>query len=291
MKRAPSLPNVRPKPYLDHVMVLLDAAAHRDVLASRFLGERFGRVKGKKADSSVAGAYTTFGLAGENTLVELFGATMPGPVSLTGGLVFSFEVPGSSEPARELLAEAGLVGHHQLVERTDDSSGERRPWYHLLSADLGAGSPLLLFLNEVTTEYFTGLGATPGPAGELRRRDYLDAALGAAAGPEHVLKDITGVTLRLRGDRAGRIATALAALGFDRDERADSIVVTGSGLALTLVPDESAPEGVTEIGMALTAAPERSQVHQFGDSSELVLGTDGTATWRFTPVGAAGEGQ
>jgi hypothetical protein len=266
-------------------MVLLDPDAHRDVHACGFLGEQFARRKGKQADSSVAGAYSTLGLAGENTLVELFGTTMPGPVSLVGGLVFSFEVPGSAIEAQRLLAdEANLPSHHELVYRAVDGTEDRQPWYHLLSADLGAGSPLVLFLNEVTPEYFAALGANPGPDGELRRREYLTAALGGPPSEEHLLRDITGVTVRLRPDRADRIGRALATLGFHREKQAGAAVVTGSGVAITLVAEESAPEGVTAIDLALSKAPEHPTTLRFGATSELELTGDATARWTFTPV-------
>ncbi|HYS37073.1 MAG TPA: hypothetical protein VEO01_15745, partial [Pseudonocardiaceae bacterium] len=89
-------------PRIDHVMVLLDEQAYLDVAANTFLREEFARMHRKDADSSVAGKYATLGIAGENTLIELFGSA-----PLAGGLVFSFEEPGSSPLARARLDEAG----------------------------------------------------------------------------------------------------------------------------------------------------------------------------------------
>ena len=80
-----------PVPRIDHVMVLLHEQAYLDVAANTFLRDEFARMHRKDADSSVAGKYATLGIAGENTLIELFGSA-----PLAGGLVFSFEEPGSS---------------------------------------------------------------------------------------------------------------------------------------------------------------------------------------------------
>ncbi|WP_282205269.1 hypothetical protein [Kitasatospora fiedleri] len=153
----------RPVPRIDHVMVLVGEDVLTAVDSNSFVEGRFGRVKRKVADSSVAGSYSTLGVAGRATLVELFGSPMPSASPLTGGLVFSFEEPGSSPVAHRLLDEAGLRHQHQLVTRADPGSGEQQPWYHLINADLGEGSRILLFLNEVTPSTSRASGRCPGP--------------------------------------------------------------------------------------------------------------------------------
>lgn len=270
-----------PTPLLDHVMVLLDDETYRDVASCDYLPERLCRIKTKTADSSVAGAYSTLGLAGRNTLLELFAGAIPGPRRFTGGLVFSFAFAGSAIEARRVLAEqAGIGAHYQLVTRADAESGEQRPWYHLLAPDLGADSPLLVMLNEVTPEYFTSLGASLGADGEMSRRDYLDAVLGGEPTPRQNLADLTGVTLRLRPGRVTRLREILCALGY----QADGDTVHGGAFTVTFEADESAPEGVTEVRLALLDKPEEPVEFAFGAGARLSLAASGAATWTFTPI-------
>ncbi|MDT3397678.1 DUF5829 family protein [Streptomyces sp. B1866] len=217
-----------PVPRIDHVMVLLDEDGHREVSASGFVAERFGRIRRKQADSSVAGPYATLGVAGEHTLIEFFGAALPAASPLVGGLVFTFEEPGSSLAARALLDASGHGTYrHDLVRRTERGTGERRPWYRMIDIDLGEGSPLLLFFNEVVPEYFRAIGARPAPDGRLRRRDYLAAALGEPYDGTKMMRDITGVTLAVGPRRARHLADALSVFGFRAADRAAHGVSTG----------------------------------------------------------------
>src|SRR3954447_5146742 len=96
---ASTVGDTTPTARVDHVMVLLDGATHRDVASSAYLAERFARLRRKEAESSVAGRYSTLGVAGDATLVELFGTELPAQAPVTGGLVLSFEEPGSSPRA------------------------------------------------------------------------------------------------------------------------------------------------------------------------------------------------
>lgn len=269
-------------------MVLLDGAAHRDVSSSGFLAERLGRIKRKEAESSVAGQYSTLGVAGENTLIELFGSDLPSASPLTGGLVFSFEEPGSAQRARALLDASGEVKyHHDLVRRTVEGTDEQQPWYHLISVDLGEASPLLLFLNEVTPEYFQSLGARPEPDGRLPRKSYLDAALGAATGGKGLMRDVTGVTLSVTAERGRRLADALAVFGYAGAETAPGVrELRGPGLTVRLETG-GGMERVKEIKIGLDPEaydPSIPGEFRFGETSRLVIESANTARWSFTPT-------
>jgi len=269
-------------PLPDHVMVLLDDDTYRDVNACGFLPAQFARVQPKAAGSSLAGQYSTLGLAGTNTLIELFRGAVPGPRRYTAGLVFSFERPGAVPAARRVLQErAGIPAHYQLVERTDPDSRAAAPWYHMLAPDLGPDTTLLVMLNQVTPDYYAGLGAQPGPHGRLLRREYLSAALRGAPGGTRMLGDIIGVTVRLCPAAAQRLSTALAALGY----QVEGTVLRGPSFTVTIEPDQTTSEGITALSLALAAAPPRREELRFGESSRLVLDPAGTATWTFAPVG------
>lgn len=280
----------RPIPRIDHIMVLLDGPAHQDVLKSDFLAECFGRLKLKKADSSVAGAYSTLGLAGDNTLIELFGSPLPASAPLTGGLVFSFEEPGSSDAARALLDSSGEVAyHHQLVRRAVAGAEEMQPWYHLISVDLAEASPLVLFLNEVTPEYFRSIGAKPARNGALRRRDYLDAVLDTpAADAARLMRDIAGVTVVVNSVRARRIIGALTAFGYALDDHGHGPELRGPDLAVRLRITESERERIEEIQLRLVPGrwdPDGPSEFPFGTTSRLVIEDADTARWSFDAIG------
>jgi hypothetical protein len=271
-----------PMPRIDHVMVLVDEDTYLQASASAFLSGHFARLKEKRAESSVAGQYSTLGIAGGSTLIELFGAGLPGPAPLTGGLVFSFEEPGSAAAARAVLdASSEVKYHHDLVTRTVD--GSPVPWYHLISVDLGEASPLLLFLNEVTAEYFAAAGARPAPDGAFRRSDYLDAALGARTGTGRLMRDIVGVTLLVRPERARRISAALGAFGYAAVTHALGQELRGPGLTVRLHvdDDESALERITEIEVELADGTPETAVHQFGRSARLEITVGGISKWIF----------
>jgi Family of unknown function (DUF5829) len=279
-----------PVPRLDHVMVLLDRTAYQAVQADSFVSERFARLKRKEADSSAAGQYATLGVAGENTLVELFGDQVGGGSSpLTGGLVFSFEEPGSSAAAKALLDATGTVAcQYDLVTRAQAGGGQQQPWYHLINVDLGASSPLLLFLNEVTPQYFAAIGARPTAQGMMRRRDYLDATLGKPTDDAYLMRDISGVTALVDRQRAQRIADALLAFGYECKHGDDSLELYGPDLVLRLQYTESAVDHIAEIEIQLTPDPAVGLLASdvtFGESSRLAFASDGKARWTFSPPG------
>jgi hypothetical protein len=268
---------------MDHVMVLVDQATYQDVVDADFLGSTFARRKHKQADSSIAGSYSTLGLAGDNTLIELFGSAMPSTSLLTGGLVFSFERSGSNEAARAILDGSNSVGYHyELVRRAVEGVDEPQPWYHLINVAIGPGSPLLLFMNEVTPEYFTSLGAMPDGT-DLRRRDYLDAVLGEPTDGARMLRDITGVTLSVGSDRARAIADALSLFGFDDSEHADGIELVGPELNILLRIVDGETERVTEIALGLSGidGTDPGTEYRFGATSRLVIDSPESARWIF----------
>src|SRR2546423_5862266 len=91
-------PPVAP-PLLDHVFVVLDDLAYRDVVGSRFLREEFGRVRATTDEAGTGGA-------GEKTLIALYPASAA-PGTGLARLVPSYETPGSIDAARGRLREPG----------------------------------------------------------------------------------------------------------------------------------------------------------------------------------------
>ncbi|TDV57594.1 DUF5829 family protein [Actinophytocola oryzae] len=267
-----------PTPYLDHVMVLVDRDTYGAVLAEEHLGATFGRRKHKQADSSIAGSYSTLGIAGRETLVELF-EEVPGGSPMRGGLVFSFERTGSAQAARSVLDGADDVSYYyDLVRRAVDGADEPQPWYHLINVDLGPGSPFVLFLNEVTPEYFASLGAKPADDGALRRREYLDAALGETDGGDRVFGDIRGVTIDVTADRASRIAAALTQFGFTEARTDGGVELSRADLTLSLRIAET--ERVTGLRLELFGADPGTEF-TFGGGSKLVVDSEESARWLF----------
>ncbi|HEU0301875.1 MAG TPA: DUF5829 family protein [Longimicrobium sp.] len=271
-------------PLLDHVIVMLDGEAYRDVLASGFLREELGRVKVKEAVSSYAGTYTSCIVAGHNTAVQLFDAALPSFPGLTSGLVFTFQTPGViDEVRRRLVALAATPVEYELVRRArpGEPKEEAPPAYHMVEPDFGEEAPFLITLDESFAEYFESIGAPVGPGGELFRSRYFDAAMGAPPSPGHRFEDITGVAVRLRGERVRQVVATMAALDWTAEETDEGFVLRGPGATLHLVADEEALEGVLWLRLSLTAPGEG--VHRFGETSTLSFQADGTALWSFTP--------
>jgi len=270
-----------PVPRLDHVMVLLDPVSYQAVADSGFLGTRFARRKLKHADSSVAGSYSTLGLAGDNTLIELFGTRPPGADTLAGGLVFSFAMPGSSPVARSLLTDAGVEHRYDLVRRAVEGEDEPQPWYHLINVNLGQGSPLLLFLNEVTHAYFASVGAAAAADGSLTRAGYLDAVLGEAGSGGPLMRDIASISLVASPERVARLTAALTPFGFAAEAGG---VLRAPDLTLRLAVEEGAAERVTEIGIRLSGAdPGPRREFEFGTGCRLVIDSPEWARMVFVP--------
>lgn len=278
---------------LDHVIVMLDDEAYRDLHASELLRHQLGRFKVKQATSTLAGTYTSTALAGVNTLLEFFHVAAPPLPGVTGGLVFSFEAPGSMPEVRRRLEERGATEiHYQFVERAVDGSEEKKPWYHLVRPDFGEKSPFLAMLAEVTPEYFASIGASPGPAGELCRRSYLDAALGGAPSPEHYLRDVTEAMLNLNEERASRLAATLEALGFTSETEPGTRVLRGPDVTLRLVSRDGVPEGVLEVRTSLQRPKEGPREYRLGRSARIDFGhsgDEGSAVWTFTPPKAVSQ--
>lgn len=271
-------------PLLDHVIVMLDGDAYRDVLASSFLREELGRVKVKEAVSSYAGAYTSCVVAGHNTAVQLFDAALPSFPGLTAGVVFTFQTPGViAEVQRRLEALGATPVSYEVVRRAGpgQSAEEAPPAYHMVEPDFGEDAPFLITLDESCPEYYAVIGAPLGPHGELYRSRYFDGVMGSFPTGKHRFGDITEVAVRLRGERVRQVVATLAALDWTVEEMAEGPVLRGAGATLRLVPDEEALEGVLWLRLSLTHPG--TGVHRFGETSSLSFEADGTALWRFTP--------
>jgi hypothetical protein len=244
-------PPVAP-PLLDHVFVVLDDLAYRDVVGSRFLREEFGRVRATTGEAGLE-------IAGENTLILLHPASAA-PRTGLAGIGFSYETPGSIEAARERLdhrgaspLRCGLVRHGT------------QPQCHVVQPELDPDS-----------HFHLRIAGAARDGGRLTRRAHLDAAHGRPAAPHHRLRDVAEVTVRLRADRARRLVASLEALGYPVTGGPDGQRLTGPDARIRVVVDEAEPEGVLAVGLSLNRPyPDR---HRFGDSSTLT-----GDVWTFRP--------
>ncbi|MDB4975916.1 MAG: hypothetical protein JWN48_4257 [Myxococcaceae bacterium] len=288
----PVVPAFATPPHFDHVFVTVDDETLREVNACEFLaGERLGRFLIRESESSLIGKYTPTRIFGENTLVELFPNKFGEGeefASVTVGVVFSFDHPGERISARNRLAAEGIPYRGELIERTLVPGSDPVPWYHSTRPQMGPGSPITLFFSELSPDFLQRIGARIGPDGRQDRSANLEAALQRPHGPRHLMRDLVGVTVRLRPARIGRVVQILSALGYALRETAREVQLHGPDSVVTLIPDEVAIEGLLSLQIKLARpADEPGLRFDFGPASSLVLSPlgahDDTATWSFEP--------
>lgn len=276
-------------PHLDHLFIVtdggtIDAVNACDVIAS----DAFGRFLIKHSESSLLGKYTATNIFGRSTMIEFFKDRFGTFQYVNTGLVLSFDHAGEHVPARKRLTAAGIEFHGELIRRKVPEEAEPVIWYHQTRPDLGATSPVTLFLSEITPEYFARLGARFGENGRQDRAAYFEALLRRSHGPEHLMGDVTAVTVRLRAEHADRLARILALLGYARSDLGETTDLTGPDALIRVVRDEVATPGLTEIRVGLTRpAPEPGLSLAFGEGATLVLSPGGAqdlhAVWTLTP--------
>lgn len=279
------MPNQDLCPHLDHVFLTVDRTTVEAIERCPFLAqERFGRFRVKNATSTLIGPYRTANVAGRSTFIEFFPDDAPPFPGVRLGLVLSFERPGQSAAARARLEQAGIPVHHELVRRAVAGHPDPQPWYDLLRPDFGQGSPLTLFLSQITPEYFDRIGARRTSDGRQSREAYLAAAMKAAQSPDHYFADIRRVALRQQWDRADMLARVLTTLGYTQEAVAGAVRLHGPEASIDIHVDAHAPEGLLELELALTRPCDQDSL-SFGAGSELLLGRarENVALWRFAP--------
>jgi hypothetical protein len=271
-------------PHFDHVFLTTDAETLKKIdECDLFTSEDFGRFWIKESESTLIGKYRATNIFGKNTIVEFFlDSTMPFK-GVTVGLVLSFDHPGEAVVARTALEAQGIAFHAELVERTVAGKADPIPWYHLTRPDLGEDSPFTLFLSEIMPQYYNHLGAPIGEAGRQERFAYLDGLLKRPHKPEHMMRDVIGMTLRLTSERAARLQAILTLLGYDARQSNSVIRLRGPEAELVIHVDDLSVEGVLAVEMALadTAAITTGTI-DFGPTSSIRFG-QGNATWTFEP--------
>jgi len=287
----PNSTGLRP-PRFNHVFVVVDSATYAAVEACAYLkSEALGRFAAVESESTLVGRYRPIRIFGESTLIELFAERLGGGTEferVSAGVVLSFDHGGEREAARQRLVDCGVAYRTELIWRRTTDEGPFEPWYHSTRPDLGAASPLALFISEAIPEYLERRGVAVGPDLAQDRAAQLTASLGRPHGPQHALKDIDGLTLRLHPQRALRLARILDPLGYQSAATGGVVTLSGPDIRIDVVADAAAPEGLLEARMRLArpdADPGRR--FEFGPASSLVLSprgpTDDHAVWRFEP--------
>ncbi|WP_163510267.1 DUF5829 family protein [Fodinicola acaciae] len=262
---------------LDHIFVTVDTETYERARDSAFLRENYARVKVKEARSNLSGKYGSVCVAGTNTLFELFDAAVPPLPGISGGVVLSYEQEAALDDVYQRLLDAGVTEVEQRrVERTVEGD-LTLPWYRLVRPNLGENSPVTLMFVAVSPVYYEHIGALPEADGRRTRRGYLDAVLGAENSAGKALADIGAVTLRVRAERAKRIIGTLETIGFQPSRENGEQVLAGTDVAIRIVVDDGAPEGVVAMGAELRQ-PWKGDPLTLG--AGCALGPDG---WSFSP--------
>ena len=280
-------------PHLDHVFLTVGAEALKLINECEFLrDEQFSRFATRSSESSLLSSYTATRAYGKNTVVEIFQDRFGGNDTFNehcAGIVLSFDHPGEMKEAHRALHSAGLPFSSEIVERVTpraDGGRDRSPWYEFTRPELGGISPIALFLHEMQPGFLAEIGAKVGPGGRQDRSERFDAALGRLHTADHLMEDVSLVTVRLRPGRIERASAVLSTLGYDVSAMDSGIRVRGTDAEFIFLADESPREGTVELKIKM-ARPVPGRRFDFGSESSLVLSPAGpddcSASWTFLP--------
>jgi hypothetical protein len=277
------------RPHLDHVFLTSDAETIRAVNeCDLFKADQFGRFWIKHAESTLLGKYTATNIFGRASMLEFFQGRFGSFEHVNTGLVLSFDYPGETDFARERLTDAGIAFHGELIKYKFPGGTDAVPWYHQTRLNLGEDCPLTLFLSEITTEFFEKIGARFGSDGQQSRWEYFEARLKRPHNPNQYMRDLTGISVRLRSDHARTVARALSALGYEASGNGRVIELEGPESIITLTIDDEAQPGLTEARIQLHRPyQDPGRPITFSPTSSLRLSPGGphdtTALWSFVP--------
>ena len=279
--------------HFDHVFVTVSADTLKLINDCEFLNrEKLGRFAIRASESSLLGSYMPSRVYGRTNLVEIFPDKFGGNdkfIEHLGGIVLTLGNPGDMVQGRERLRSAGVDFSGELVERvTPDVNGgpSQTLRYHFTRPDMGAGSPIAVFLHEIEPPVRTDASVPPSSVSRPDRMTRFDASLGRKHTADQAMEDITGVTVWLHHDRIARAAALLATLGCETRALPAGFHVTGINAELKFLADNMHQEGTVELKMKLSR-PYTGLVFDFGTDSSLVLSPSGaddlSAKWIFFP--------
>lgn len=280
-------------PHFDHVFVTVSEDTLKLINGCEFLNlEKLGRFAIRTSDSSLLGSYMPSRVYGRTNLVEIFPVKFGGNdkfIDYLGGIVLTFGNPGDMTRAREQLRSAGIDYSGELVERvTPDVNGGQNQIlrYHFTSPNLGGGNPIAIFLHEIEPPVRTDASAPPVIAGRPDRTTRFDASLCRKHTGDQAMEDIIGARIWLHPDRIACAAGLLATLGCEARTSSAGLRVTGIGVEIDFLADDTRQEGTIEFTMRLSK-PHPGLSFDFGADSSLVLSPSGaddlSATWIFFP--------
>lgn len=272
-----------PSVYLNHVYLVLDAETFRAADASEYLRTEFApfeRRTTKSGDDSWTGLY----YYGESTYFEFLRADpkRDRPVGQSG-VAFGVEETGGSVAVRKAL-DAAKLGDAKTVERTRETAGKMVPWFKMTGYE--PIDPVLVFwvmeyapsfLREWHPELRPGLS---GIARQPVLERYQAKASLTIPPKDPLFRNVTGFRLALDSARAESFGKALAALGYRREAKGESVSWLGPDVRIDVVPAAGEKRGIVAIDMALTRKPEEAKVLDLG-RARLEVRTDGTASFLF----------
>jgi hypothetical protein len=271
-----------PPIFLNHVYRVLDAETFRAADASEYLRTQFApfeRRTTKSGDDTWTGLY----FYGESTYFEFLQADprRDRPVGQSG-VAFGVEEPASSAVRKAL--DAAKLGDAKTVQRTRETAGKMVPWFKMTGYE--PIDPVLVFwVMEYSPSFLKEWHPElrPGLSG-IARKPVLERYQAKAAltvpPKDPLFRNVTGFHLALDSAKAESFGKALAALGYRREAKDESVSWLGPDVRIDVVPAAGEKRGIVAIDMALTRKPQEGKVLELG-RARLEVRTDGTASFHF----------
>lgn len=265
---------------LNHFYVVLDEETFSAVRGSEFVLDGFAAVDaglpGFEAPDSTSDRLF---VRGRSTYLELFRPDnrFEEPVGKVG-IGLGVDRAEDLDCVQRLWSERleGEAGRSRIERETEDPPV---PWYDAIYRPVTSSNPdLVLWAAGYRPEFLRWLYPDrPAEETGVARADFLAPHFD----PRRLLEDVTGLVVATPTELSHEIAGQLEAIGYERTERADGIVLSGGDWSLTLVEANQDRRGLLAVHFSTTREHAGPDVVRLGSRSRIVFGPGRRATWHF----------
>lgn len=286
-----------PPIYFNHLYIVLDDKTYRAIQASDFLCIAFPGLERRSTRTAAGETWSGTYFYCQDNYLELFGESTGRHWSHRAaagwaGMAFSVDQPGGADAVKKRIQEVlGYTPYSELRQlKTTDSAVN---WFHYvrLAETLGVDS-FDAWVMEYHPDIFAYKGLSIPPTGQLTRQAYLAPwnqtlesleCAGRREGP--VFSRVTGATLIMGPQVAGRFSQVLQALGFTLAQETGQVTLSTSDFVLTIriQSRDAAPNNyrLSSLHLKMARPSVAPATFVFAPGSRLILNDQLTAEWLF----------